>query len=98
MAALAVIIGATQLQFPMYQQQPPLLVGVKFGRPLAERARHAATYVALFFRLATVACRPSLTNPNPASRNSYSMAPNFSFGNIDGPLDQTTQGFLDLWA
>ena len=46
------------------------LVGVVFGGIVAVRAGDAAPYVPLFFRLATAACRTSLVNCCPASRNS----------------------------
>src|SRR5262245_31207412 len=62
----------------MHRHHPPLLVGVKLGRIVAVRAGDAAAYVPLFFRLATLACRTSLANFCPASRNSKSMAPNSS--------------------
>src|SRR6266404_5501128 len=78
LAPAAIVIGPPHLHFPMHRQHPPLLVRVKLGRILAVRTRQAATYVPLFFRLATLACRTSLANFCPASRNSKSMAPNSS--------------------
>ena len=78
LAPAAVVVGPPNLHFAMHRQHPPLLIRVKLGRILAVRTGHAAPYVPLFFRLATLACRTSLANFCPASRNSKSMAPNSS--------------------
>src|SRR5262249_25699467 len=78
LAATAVVVGPLDLDGAMHRQHASLLVGVKLGRLLAGGAGQAAAYVPLFFRLARLACRMSLTNCCPASRNSKSMAPNSS--------------------
>ena len=49
---------------------------MELGGIAAIRTGHAAPYLPLFFRLATLACRTSLANSWPASRNSKSMGPN----------------------
>src|SRR5262249_52651318 len=77
-AALAVVIRPLHMHLAMHRHHAPLLVRVELGDPLAFGADHAAPYVPLFFRLATAACRTSLATLSPASRNSYSMAPNSS--------------------
>src|SRR5205823_2429734 len=77
-APAAVIVCPPHLQRPVHREHAPLLVGMELGGIVAVRARHAAAYVPLFFRLATLACRTSLTNSWPASRNAKSMAPNSS--------------------
>src|SRR5262245_15500017 len=60
----------------MYRQQPPALVGMKLGGMLTQGTGEAGAYVALFFRLAKLACRTSLASFCPASRNAKSIAPN----------------------
>src|SRR6516225_10763439 len=82
MTALAVVIGPLHMHFSMDRHHPPPLVRVEFGHALAFRAGHAAAYVPLFFRLARLACRTSLATRSPASRNSYSMAPNSSCSGV----------------
>jgi hypothetical protein len=78
LAPAAVVVRPPDLHFAMHRQPRPLLVGVELRRVRAVRAGHAAPDVPLFFRLATLACRTSLTKRCPASRNSRSMAPNSS--------------------
>src|SRR5262249_37531216 len=78
LAATAVVIGPPDLHFAVHGQHPPLLVGMELGGVLAVGTGHAAAYVPLSFRLATVACRTSLANCCPASRKAKSMGPNSS--------------------
>src|SRR5262249_51052997 len=78
LAALAIVIGPSNLHHAMDSHQRALLVRMKLRRILAVGATQAAPYVALFFRLTTLACRTSLLSSCPASRNSKSMAPNSS--------------------
>src|SRR5262249_4165868 len=77
-AAQAVVVSALHLHFAVHRQHTPLLPRVKLGYVGALLAYHTTADVPLFFRLARLACRTSLANCNPASRNSYSMAPNSS--------------------
>src|SRR6185437_6670090 len=75
-ATTAIVIGARQADLAMHGQQPPALVGMELGGMLAQQAGDAGAYVALFFRLAKLACRTSLASFCPASRNLKSMVPN----------------------
>src|SRR5579885_985117 len=78
MTPLAIVIRPSQLDLTVQGQQLAGLVRMEFGSVLTVRACHTRTYVPLFFRLARLACRTSLVRRCPASRNSYSTAPNSS--------------------
>ena len=66
------------MHFPMHRHHSPPLIRMKLGGHSHNSARHTAPDVALFFRLATLACRTSVANFCPASRNSKSRAPSSS--------------------
>src|SRR5262249_32966488 len=78
LAPTTVVIRSPDPHRAMHREHAPRLVGMKRGGVGAVRTSHAAAYVPLFFRLARLACRTSLANCCPASRNSLSMAPNSS--------------------
>src|SRR5262249_6027505 len=75
---LAIVVGPPDAHFAMDGNHASALPRVKLGNVVTFVTRHATAYVPLFFRLAKLACRTSLTKFNPASRNSYSIAPNSS--------------------
>src|SRR5262249_17337710 len=78
LASATIIVRPRDVQRPVHRQDPPPLIGMKLGGIATVPAGDAAPYIPLFFRLATLACRTSLANFCPASRNSKSMAPNSS--------------------